>query len=111
MGSGIPNPAEYLKRAVRRGMQLLVVDPRRTETAAMATIHLQPRPGEDATILAGIVRVMLTEGRYDKDFVARHVRGVETLARMVEPFTPEVVAAAADVPVDDFLALARAFAD
>ena len=52
--TGVPaqNPAQKLKAAVRRGMKLIVIDPRRTETARRAAIHIQPRPGEDPTILA-----------------------------------------------------------
>ncbi|PRC55573.1 molybdopterin dinucleotide-binding protein, partial [Mycobacterium sp. ITM-2017-0098] len=52
---GIPgqNPSQSLRAAVERGMKLIVIDPRRSQTAARAAIHLQPRPGEDVTILAG----------------------------------------------------------
>ncbi|WP_283609779.1 molybdopterin-dependent oxidoreductase, partial [Mycolicibacterium poriferae] len=51
---GIPgqNPSRSLRAATERGMKLIVVDPRRSQTAARAAIHLQPRPGEDVTILA-----------------------------------------------------------
>ncbi len=52
--AGVPcnNPAARLKEAVERGLQLIVIDPRRTETARRAHIHLQPRPGEDPALLA-----------------------------------------------------------
>ena len=54
---GIPtiNPNWHLHRAVKRGIKMIVIDPRRTETAKKALIHLQPVPGEDAAILAGMV--------------------------------------------------------
>ena len=47
---GIPgqNPAQNLKDALTRGMKLIVIDPRRSQTAARAAIHIQPRPGEDS---------------------------------------------------------------
>ena len=48
-------------------MQLIVIDPRRTETARRAALHLQPRPGEDPAMLAGIVHVIIEERLYDAD--------------------------------------------
>ena len=47
-GVSTVNPNYYLNQAVKRGIQLIVIDPRRTETARKATLHLQPVPGEDA---------------------------------------------------------------
>ena len=57
----------------KRGMKLLVVDPRRSDVAKKADVFLQPRPGEDPTILAGMIRVILEEDRVDTDFLAQHV--------------------------------------
>src|SRR5262249_21897808 len=64
---GVPlhNPAQRLKDAVKRGMKLIVVDPRRTETAKRAAIHIQPRPGEDPTILAGMIHVVIRDRLID----------------------------------------------
>jgi len=55
------------------------VDPRRTETARYADIHLQPYPGEDPAIAAGLLNVMLARGLYDAEFCARHVDGLDAL--------------------------------
>lgn len=109
---GVPNqnPAKRLKDAVERGMKPIVIDPRRSECAERAFVHLQPRPGEDPAVLAGMLRVILTEGLYDRDFVAEHVAGVDALAAAVEPFTPDYVAVRADVPADDLVLAARTFA-
>jgi len=91
-------------------MKLIVIDPRRSEVARKAEIHLQPKPGEDASILAGMIRVILEEGLHDADFLAENADGLEALARAVEPFTPEVVARQADIPAEDLVAAARLFA-
>lgn len=110
--TGVParNPAQKLKDAVQRGMKLIVVDPRRTETAKRAAIHIQPRPGEDPTILAGLIHVILAEGLYDKAFVAEHVSGFEALAAQVAAFTPDYVAARAEIPAAQLIEAARLFA-
>jgi anaerobic selenocysteine-containing dehydrogenase len=111
--NGVPfnNPAQRLKDAVKRGMKLIVIDPRQTETARRAAIHIQPRPGEDATILAGMINVIIAEGLYDRDFIEGDVDGFEALKRQVAAFTPEYVARRAEVPADQLVRAARLFAD
>ena len=91
------NPVLRLKRARARGMKIIVVDPRRTETARLADIHLQPRPGEDATIAAGFLHLILTQGSEDAAFCGVHVEGLEALREAVRPFTPAYVAARAGI--------------
>jgi anaerobic selenocysteine-containing dehydrogenase len=109
--NGLPynNPAMRLKEAVGRGLKLLVVDPRHTECARRAHIHLQAKPGEDPTILAGLIRVIIDESLYDAAFVADHVSGFDALRVAVEPFTPEYVAERAGISADDLVATARCF--
>lgn len=104
------NPGMRLKEATARGMKLIVVDPRRTETARRATIHLQLRPGEDPTLLAGMIHIIIEEGLHDRAFVHAHAQGLEALREAVRPFTPDYVATRAGVAVDDLLAAARTFA-
>jgi anaerobic selenocysteine-containing dehydrogenase len=101
------NPARRLSRAIARGTKVIMIDPRRTETARRAHLHLQSRPGEDAALVAGILHVILREGWIDHDFVTEHVEGLDTLRAAVAPFTPEMVAARADVPIDQVLEAAR----
>lgn len=109
---GVPtvNPNWHLTRAVKRGIQLVVIDPRRTETAKKARIHLQPIPGEDATILAGMIRIILEEDLYDRAFVEENAENLERLQSHVEPFTPEFVERRADVPAHQLIEATRIFA-
>jgi anaerobic selenocysteine-containing dehydrogenase len=109
---GIPgqNPGQGLRSALARGMKLIVIDPRRSQTAARAAIHLQPRPGEDVTIVAGIINFVIAEGLCDTAFLADNVTGFGELAAAVSGFTPEYVAERADVPIEQFIAAATTFA-
>jgi anaerobic selenocysteine-containing dehydrogenase len=112
MSGGIPqgNPGRFLSDALARGMALIAIDPRRTETARRATLHLQPRPGFDAAIAAALLHVILREELHDAAFCADNVSGLAALRAAVDPFTPEWVAERADVPADEITDAARVFA-
>jgi anaerobic selenocysteine-containing dehydrogenase len=102
------NPARRLARAVERGTKVVVLDPRRTETARRAHVHLQARPGQDAIVVAGLLHIILREGLVDDEFIRDHVVGVDALRAAVAPFTPEFVAQQADVRMADLIEAARA---
>jgi anaerobic selenocysteine-containing dehydrogenase len=110
--NGVPNqnPGRMLTDALDRGMQLVAIDPRRTETARRAALHLQPRPGEDPTILAGMIRVIIDERLYDADFVGENATGLALLADAVRDFTPDYVSRRAGVAAQDVVEAARIFA-
>jgi anaerobic selenocysteine-containing dehydrogenase len=112
MWGGIPafNPAKRLHEARQRGLRLIVIDPRRTETARKADLHLQCRPGHDAALLASMLQVIFAEGLQDRDFVAAETAGFEALAAAVAPFTPARVAPLVGLPVEQIVAAARMFA-
>lgn len=99
----IPNPRGLIRRITRRG-QVWVIDPRRTETARLATGHLAPRPGTDYAVLAYLVREVLVGGT-DPTVMASRVVDTELLADAVAPFTVQRVAALADVDADALIAL------
>jgi anaerobic selenocysteine-containing dehydrogenase len=112
MSGGIPpsNPGKRLRDAKKRGMKLIVIDPRKTEVARFADIFLQPRAGEDPTILAALLHVILREERYDTEFCEAHVSGFTELADTVADFTPEYAAERAGVSTEEIELAARAFA-
>jgi anaerobic selenocysteine-containing dehydrogenase len=105
-GLGV-NPARQLKALRSRGMKLVVVDPRRTESAAHADIHLQPRPGEDAAIMAGLIRQLIIDDQLDREFVDAETQGIASLAEAIMPFTPEMVAERAGIGPDALVEAAR----
>ena len=112
MWGGIPpfNPARRLHQAKKRGLKLIVIDPRRTECARKADIHLQCLPGHDPEILAAMIRVIIAEDLHDKAFVAAETEGFDELRAAVQPFSPDRVARSAGLAADDIRAAARMFA-
>lgn len=105
-----PDSLRYLREQVQRGLRAIVIDPRRTETAQHAALHLAVRPGEDPTLLAGMVRVIIDEELYDHGFVAQHASRLAELRAAVEPFDLAYVEERAGVAAGDVVAAARMFA-
>lgn len=99
----VPNPTGTVRDIAKRG-QVWVVDPRRTETARLATGHIAPRPGTDYALLAHLVREILSRGN-DPDI---RVQDLDRLAAAVEPFTLEHTASVTDVATEELLALRNA---
>jgi anaerobic selenocysteine-containing dehydrogenase len=108
---GIPwgHPGRKLRDANSRGLKLIVVDPRRTEIARRANLHIQPRPGHDAAILASMLKVVIEGGMYDRSFVANEVRGMAELRDAVSGFEPQQVALHAGVDAEEIELAARTF--
>jgi anaerobic selenocysteine-containing dehydrogenase len=109
---GLPpfSPSRRLRDAIEGGLKLIVADPRTSDVAALAHIHLPVKPGEDPALLAGMIHVILEERLYDEAFVQAHVDGLADLKRAVAAFPPAVAAARAGVSEADMLAAARMFA-
>lgn len=109
-GFPLGHPGAWLREQQARGFKLIVIDPRRSDVARRAFLHLQVRPGQDAAVLASMARLILAEQLADAEFLDEHVAGVDALRAAVEPFTVELVAARADVDPDDLVLAARTFA-
>jgi ferredoxin-nitrate reductase len=69
--------------------RLVVIDPRRTEAARHADVHLAIRNGTNVAVLNALVRELIENGRVDENWVDAHTVGFEALAKTVEPYTPE----------------------
>jgi anaerobic selenocysteine-containing dehydrogenase len=95
-------------RALRaRGAKLVVVDPRRTKTAAEADEHLFIQPGTDALFLAAIACTLVEEDLVDLGELAPYLSGVDAVRAQVRPFTPEVVASACRIDAATIRRVAR----
>ena len=101
------NPFKRLKDAQKRGMKLIVIDPRRCEVARRADIHLQVKPGEDATLLAGMIKIIIEQNLYDREYVESYVSGMNELHDAVKGFDLEYVSHRTQVPSDRIEQAAR----
>lgn len=73
----------------RRAPEIVVIDPRRTETAMAATLHVALQPKSDLVLLYGLARMLIARGAVRREFVAAHTSGFEVFASFVAEFTPE----------------------
>lgn len=97
-------------RAARPGVKIIVVDPRRTETADMADLHLALQPGSDVMLFNGMLHLMLRENWIDRAYIAAHTTGFAALGELVRDCTPERVAQVCGLAVADINTAARWFA-
>jgi anaerobic selenocysteine-containing dehydrogenase len=89
--------------------RLVCVDPRNTEAARYADVHLAVRPGTNLALMHGLVRELLHNGWIDEDYIAAHTLKVDDVRAAAEPWTPEAVADTCGVPAEDVRAAARIF--
>jgi len=100
---------EDAKRA-NPAMRMIVVDPRRTDTAEAADLFLQIQPGTDVALFNGMLHVMLWEGWVDAAYIAAHTSGFDALKTRVREFTPKEVANLCGIREADLVQAARWFA-
>ena len=91
-------------------LKLIVVDPRRTDTASAADLHLAILPGTDVVLFNAMLHVMLWEGWCDMAYIAAHTEGFEELKATVREFTPQHAATLCGVDADDIVRAAKLFA-
>ncbi|GGF19403.1 oxidoreductase [Aliidongia dinghuensis] len=106
----VPDVAKRLKALKARGGQLIVVDPRRTETAEVASAHHFIRPGTDAAFLLALLSTLWTEGLARPGRLADHLDGFEAAMARIAPFTAERAAPVTGIPADEIRRIARDFA-
>ncbi len=100
-----------LRRAVKeRGLPIIVADPRDIPLTDFAVLHLRHEPGSDIALLNGLMHVLITEGLYDKEYVAQRCEGFKYLKAAVEPYTPEKASEITGVPAEDIVKAARMLA-
>ncbi len=99
-----------MKKAIRRGAKLIVVDPRRIELAEEADYWLRIQPGTDIPLLNGLMHIIIKEGLQDKTFIFERTENYEALVETVKEYTPDYVSRITGVPEEDLYAVARLYA-
>ncbi|MBQ4567000.1 MAG: molybdopterin-dependent oxidoreductase [Desulfovibrio sp.] len=105
----MPDTADAMQ-AMRRGAQLIVLDPRPTKTARLANEWYAIRPGTDLAFLLAVAHVIIHENLYDRAWVEAHTTGLEQLAEHVRSCTPQWAAAETDIPAEAIIRIARGLA-
>ncbi|MDX3450889.1 bifunctional nitrate reductase/sulfite reductase flavoprotein subunit alpha [Streptomyces sp. ME02-8801-2C] len=103
------HPILYLRmmERVKAGAKLIVVDPRRTATAAKADLFLQIKPGTDLAFLNGLLHLLHAGGYTDPEFIAAHTDGWEEMPAFLADYPPDAVSAITGIPEDDIREAAR----
>ena len=103
-----PADMHRLEAAARRSADIVVIDPRRTETAIRTNAQWIPiRPGTDGALALSMIEVMMEEDLYDEDFAENWCHGLEELKNYVQHFHPEAAAAVTGVPAETIRELTR----
>src|SRR5436190_1300633 len=99
-----------LKRAHEKHATLIVADPRRTELAGRADIHLQMQPGTDVALYSSMLHHILALGLENRDFIATRTHDFEKVREAVKPYTPEKAAKITGIPAEKIRRAAEMYA-
>jgi anaerobic selenocysteine-containing dehydrogenase len=88
--------------------EIIVVDPRKTETAMAATQHYAPHPKSDLILFYGLAEILIRNGWIDRTFIDAHTNGFDDFAKHVRKFHPQTVSASTGISVEDFQKFAAA---
>lgn len=92
-----------------RGGKIVVIDSRVSQTALLADLHLQPRPGTDLALAGAIAHLLIEKDWIDRDFIAAHTTGFEAYRQAVADCTPARAEAVTGVPAGDIIEAARIY--
>lgn len=111
-GSGFDtrHPLKRIKEAKAWGMKLIVIDPRKTETAEFADVFIQPLPGNDAAIVAAIINIIVQNNWQDQEFCDRYAADFDQLKAVLAAYDAETVARVADIDPQLLYQAAKLFA-
>ncbi len=104
-----PHFMPFLRQAQHAGCQVVVIDPRRTQTAQGADWHVAPRPGTDGALAMGLAHVLVAEGLHDEAWLQEHTVGWPLLRERLAEYPPRRAADITGLPETDIIKLARLY--
>lgn len=105
-----PIIANRIKKAIKSGLKVIVIDPRKIDMVKVAHRHLQINVGTDIALINAFIRVIIKENLYNPNFIQQFTIDFESLKKQVEPYTPEYVAQITGINAEDIMATAREYA-
>lgn len=105
-----PVAATFIKNAVKKGAKLILIDPRRTELARLATHYLPFKPDTDVALLNALLHVIVTEGLVDEKFVAERTENYAALKENIQGYSPEVMGPICGIDTETIKQVARLYA-
>jgi formate dehydrogenase major subunit len=105
-----PVAATFLKNAAKRGVKLIVIDPRGQGLSRHATHRLQFKAGQDVALLNALIYTIIEEELYDRQYVQAQTEGFETLKERIEGYAPEKMAEVCGIPAATLREVARIYA-
>ena len=106
-----PDTMDLIDSTTERKARLIYLDPRFTKTAAKADEWYPIKPGTDLAFILAMLNVIISENRYNKEFVSTYCTGFEQLAEHVKQYTPDWAAEETQIPAKDIFRIAREFSD
>ena len=94
-------------KAKRPDMQIIVIDPRRTDTCDLADLHLPIIPGSDVALFHGILHILMWEGWIDRAYIDAHTQGFDALKTLVRDYSPQMVSELCGISQDSLQQCAR----
>ncbi len=105
-----PIIANRIKKAIKNGLKVIVIDPRKIDMVKFAHRHLQINVGTDIALINAFLRVIIKENLYNQEFIQQFTIDFESLKKQVEPYTPEYAAAITGLNTEDIVTTAREYA-
>lgn len=103
------NMAPYVLDIRERGGQVITIDPRVTQTAAISTKHIRPRLGTDVWLANSVAHILIREGFYDSDYMAQYTYGFPDYKKHIDTFTPARAAEVCQISLAEIESLAETF--
>jgi formate dehydrogenase (NADP+) alpha subunit len=105
-----PIIANRIKKAIKSGLKVIVIDPRKIDMVKFAHRHLQINVGTDIALINAFIRVIINEGLYSSEFIQQFTIDFESLKKQVEPYTPEYASSITGLSPEDIVTTAREYA-
>lgn len=106
-----PTIMAYFRKARQNGCKIIVIDPRETATCSIADLHLKVKPGYDAALVNGMIKVIIEEGFVDQSFIEQRTNGYDELVEHVKQVSLSEVAALTGIPPQQIVEAARMYGE